>query len=222
MTAVQQEAFTLHLQRVPVETIAEKTELTRPQIAAAVDLGKPHAQAALQAPAAPVPAAPQPPRIRKAAVRQLPGATIPPSPVLAMPADLKPAAGEPAAAALVTVPAAPAQPARKQQPRKSVKQPGGPVDRDRKIWTLRTVIKVLREQLAKNEAELAELLGTAPDPAPEPAPAAPPKACADPDPATSPEARAWATATGWAVPAVGERLPGAIVLAYLRAHGGTQ
>lgn len=224
MTPAQREAFTLHAQRVPVETIQAKTELTRPQIAAAVDLGRRHAQAALQPVAAdPAPAAPQPPRVRRAAVRQLPGATIAPSPTLAVPADLEPAAREPAAAAPPA--AAPVRSAPKQHLRKPAKQPGKPFDRDEKIRVLKALIEGVRKHLTEYEAELAELLATAPDPAPEPAPAAPAapaEACAGPDPATSPEARAWALASGWAVPADGERLPGAIVLAYLRAHGGTQ
>jgi len=218
MTATEKEAFTLHAQLVPVQTIAEQLKLTRPQIAAAVDLGRLHARAALQPTAVPAPAA-QPPRVRKASVRQLPGATIAPSPTLAEPADLKPDAGERAAAAPPTVPAAPRRPAPKQQLRSPIKQPGKPVDRGEKIRTLRAVVEVLREQLAKNEAELAELLDTTPEPAP---PAAPPTTAAGLDPATSRKARAWAVAAGWAVPADGERLPGAIVLAYLAAHGGTQ
>jgi len=224
MEPAEREAFTLHAQRVPVETIAEQTKLTRPQIAAAVDLGRLHAKAALQATVVPAPAA-QPPRVRKAAVRQLPGATIAPSPTLTMPVDLEAAAAKRAAAAPPPAPAEPRRPAPKHL-RRSCKQPGKPVDRDEKIRTLRAVIEVLRNQLAKNEAELAEelaeLFDTAAEPAPEPAPAAPAKACAAPDPATSPEARVWALGAGWAVPADGERLPGAIVLAYLAAHGGTQ
>lgn len=216
MTDAEREAFTLHAQRIPVEAIAEQTRLTRPQIAAAVDLGRLHARAALQTTVVPAPAAPQP-RIRRAAVRQLPGASIAPSLTLAEPADL-----EPAAAAPPTAPAAPTQPAPKQHLRKPAKQPGKPFDRDEKIRVLRALIEGVRKHLTEYEAELAELLDTVPDPVPEPAPAAPPKACADPDPATSLEARAWALAAGWAIPADGERLPGAIVLAYLRAHGGTQ
>ena len=227
MEPAEQEAFTLHAQRVPVETIVEKTLLSRPQIAAAGDLGRLHAQATLKATVPPAQATPKP-RVRNAAVRQLPGATIAPAPTLAEPADLVPAAREPAAAAPPAVPATPARPAPKQHLRKPAKQPGKPFDRDEKIRVLKALIEGVRKHLTEWEAELAELLDTTPEPAPvpepapEPAPSAPPKACAPPDPATSPEARAWATAAGWAVPADGERLPGAIVLAYHRAHGGTQ
>lgn len=162
MQPAEWEAYTLHLQRVPVEDIAEKTRLSRPRIAAAVDLGRLHAQAVLQTPA--IPAAPQPARVRLATRRQLPGATIPPSRTLAEAPDLEPTRARPSAIATTTSPtAAAAAPASAAAP----------------------------------EPDLHRL-------------------------AHSPEVRAWAAADGWLVPAEGLRLPGGIVHAYLRAHGGTQ
>lgn len=159
------EAYTLHLQRVPVEAIEEQTGLSRPRIAAAVDLGRLQAQEALKTGATnPRPAAPRPPAwIRKAAVPQLPGATIPPSP----------------------------------------------------SWPPRNHAPASPRPTAPPEPE--------PTPAPAPAPASPTRAKPDLDRlACSPEVRAWAAADGWTVPAVDQRLPGAIVLAYLKAHGGNQ
>lgn len=162
------EAYTLHLQRVPVEAIEEQTGLTRPRIAAAVDLGRLHAQTTLQAEATPQKptARPQPARVRRAVIPQLPGATIPPT------ADLPAFTELPSYTDAPPIHSTPAPP-------------------------------VIEE----------------PAPAPAPATAAAP----DLDRlAHSPKVRTWAAANGWAVPVVGQRLPGGIVLAYLRAHGGNQ
>lgn len=163
MKPVEWEAYTLHLQRVSVETIEEQTGLRRPRIAAAVDLGRLHAQAALQEEAAPEKPTvqTQPIRIRRAVMPQLPGATIPPPPV-------RPAA-EPAAAVADPVPVAEPVPVADPKPTR-IPKPGPDLD-----------------SLAR-----------------------------------SPEVRTWAAADGWVVPTPGLRLPGGIVLAYLRAHGGTQ
>jgi len=165
MKPAEREAFTLHAQRVPVETIEEQTGLTRPQVAAAVDLGRLHAQAALQAEAAPrQPAAPrQLVRVRRAVVPQLPGAAIPPSPSL------------PSFTQLPSFTDAP----RKNQPAADpVKQT--PVE---------------AAPAAASQRALDRL-------------------------AHSSKVRAWAAADGWVVPAPGRRLPGGIVLAYLKANGG--
>jgi len=58
MTRAEQDAFTLHIQRIPLADIEERTTLRRPRIAAAVDLAQVHAQLASQPP---VPVA-EPPR----------------------------------------------------------------------------------------------------------------------------------------------------------------
>lgn len=171
MAPQEWEAYTLHLQRVPVETIEAQTGLTRPRIAAAVDLGQLHAQAVLTVAADRPPATPNRPRpqIRRAVKPQLPGATIPPGPKLPEHPQPQPAPRSPAGTA--TAPAAP-----------------------------------------------AAAPGPGPRPAAAPAPPAPPDLDAL---ARSPQVRAWAAADGWTVPAAGARLPGAIVLAYIRAHGDT-
>lgn len=117
-------------------------------------------------------------------------------------------------------------PAPKEHLRRPIKQSGKPVDRDEQIRVLKGLIEVLHKQLAKYEAELAELLGTTPAPAPltahVPEPATAPAPAPGLDLAGSARVRDWAIAAGWAVPAAGEQLPGAIVLAYLKAHGGNQ
>lgn len=48
MTDAEREAWTLHLQKVPVPTIQARTKLVPSQIAAAVDLGQVHARLAMQ------------------------------------------------------------------------------------------------------------------------------------------------------------------------------
>ncbi len=50
MSRAEQDAFTLHVQRTPLEEIEERTTLRRPQIAAAVDLAQIHAQLAARPP----------------------------------------------------------------------------------------------------------------------------------------------------------------------------
>lgn len=66
MTDAEREAFTLHLQKVPVPTIQTRTGLVPSQIAAAVDLGQVHARLAMQSSTAVLlepPALPKPPTI---------------------------------------------------------------------------------------------------------------------------------------------------------------
>ena len=76
-------------------------------------------------------------------------------------------------------------------------------------------------------APAADELPAAPPANPEPEPSASAAAVLEPgtdawnELAESPALRAWAVADGWHVPAAG-RLPGAIILAYNAAHGGTQ
>lgn len=58
MTDAEKEAWTLHLQKVPVASIQQKTGLLPSQIAAAVDLGQVHARRAMESSTAVLPAPP--------------------------------------------------------------------------------------------------------------------------------------------------------------------
>lgn len=66
MSDAEREAFTLHLQKVPVPTIQVRTGLVPSQIAAAVDLGQVHARLAMKSSTAELleqPVQPEPPAI---------------------------------------------------------------------------------------------------------------------------------------------------------------
>jgi len=66
MTDAEKEAFTLHLQKVPVPTIQARTGLVPSQIAAAVDLGQVHSRLAMKSSTAVLleaPAQPKPPAV---------------------------------------------------------------------------------------------------------------------------------------------------------------
>jgi len=105
----------------------------------------------------------------------------------------------------------PPPPIRNSTLRKPTKAAEQPIDRDEKIRQLTALIDGVRKHLAAFEAELAALLDAEPS-------------AAGPDPALaeSDEVREWAVSNGWVVPAEGERLPGGIVAAYVRAHGGAR
>ncbi len=95
------------------------------------------------------------------------------------------------------------------------------LDKDEQVRKLTDAAAVLRRHLAEYEAELAELLGpVAEEPAakaePEPIPA---PSLADDTAASTSTMRAWAEREGWEVKPIG-RLPGAIVAAFNKAHGG--
>lgn len=167
MTRAEQDAFTLHVQRTPLEDIEKATTLSRPRIAAAVDLAQVHAKlSARPAAAPPVPAKP-----------------------LRLPARRLPA----------------------------------PHDLVEKNRVLTATIEVLREHIAKCEAELAALRCLQPAPMSEVVngPAIEELAVPSEDLAESDEVREWAQAEGWHIPAEG-RLPGGIVAAYIKARGGVR
>lgn len=199
MAPAERVAYTLHLQQVPLATIEEQTQLSRPRIAAAVDLGRLHAQAAMQPAAADTaPAtAPKPPaRTRKTTRPRPPVASVPPTP------------------------------ARSARARRPAKPPKPVEDFDERIRVLTALVDVMRKHEAKYIAELDELLAAQVSPEPEPEavlvdePVAEPKSAAAPAPdlTRSSKVRAWALTEGWTVPP--GRLPGAIVLAYQSAHRG--
>ena len=76
MTDTEREAWTMHLQKVPMPTIQARTELSPAQIAAAVDLGQVHARLAMQSSTAALlePPAPAPPTIVVKSARTAPPA----------------------------------------------------------------------------------------------------------------------------------------------------
>lgn len=98
--------------------------------------------------------------------------------------------------------------------------------RDEQIRVLTIAAEVLRRQLATTEAELQQLLGRPAEPeSPLATPAAPkPAARAELSQADqlaySSAVRAWARANNWNVKVQG-RMPGAVVAAYQKAHGGS-
>lgn len=76
MTDAEKEAFTLHLQKVPVPTIQARTGMVPSQIAAAVDLGQVHSRLAMQSSTAVLleaPAQPKPPAVTVRSAAAEPG-----------------------------------------------------------------------------------------------------------------------------------------------------
>jgi hypothetical protein len=69
MTEAEQEAWTMHLQKVPIPSIEHHTKLTPAQIAAAVDLGQVHAQLRMQSSTAVLLETPAQPKLPTVTVR---------------------------------------------------------------------------------------------------------------------------------------------------------
>lgn len=76
MTDTERQAWTMHLQKVPVPTIQARTDLSPVQIAAAVDLGQVHARLAMKSSTAALlePPAPVPPTVVVKSARTAPEA----------------------------------------------------------------------------------------------------------------------------------------------------
>lgn len=272
LTTAEVDAVALHMQKVPIGQVAERTGLTAAQIAAAVDqagaLARYGAARAAAVPDAPVKLRhPAPVTFRKpepaacaeldeppvaapidvpvidretGAEVKLPAepevdwdAVLPDTPGEGLvPAEEErlyieePTSSAPASGVDALLARAEASP----QPR--VRQLATAIhiqlvkltqllDSDEKVRVLTIAADVLREQLARTERELAELLGTeAVTAEPKAAESAAPDAAGTAFTSTS-IMRTWAKREGWEVQDIG-RLPGAVVAAYNAAHGGTQ
>lgn len=241
MTDAEREAAALYLQKEPVGDICMRTGLTRAQVAAAVDLSKAWAQQAAAAVAASVPRPRRreplpviPAGLEGATFKEVFGA-IEESPETEPTAEADPTpAAETSAEPVIAVDLGavdePAPPSTEEllaraeaSPQQRVRTVAAAIrtqlahlatlmDNDERVRTLTTTIEVQREQLAKAERELAELLGdagAAPDTrkavdwdaalADSPDEQPPTQEPTDDELRRSPVVRAWAKAEGWEV-----------------------
>lgn len=262
MTDAEREAAALYLQKEPVGDICMRTGLTRAQVAAAVDLSKAWAQQAAAAVAAsdpiprprrrePRPVAPagledataeEAPETEPTAADEVPAEPVDDRPVITVePEPVAQAAPSPTEELLARAEASPQQRVRTVATaiRTQLAHLARLMDNDEKVRVLTATTEVLREQLAKAERELAELLGDAgaapntrkdvdwqADLADGPDEQVPVHEPTDDELRRSPVVRAWAKAEGWEV---GERglLKLSVVAAYrkaklLKSGGGEQ